>query len=86
MGVPLGVDRAMEKMQKGECCMLYLKPKYGFGKDGRAQHKIGPNSDLMYEVTLNDFEKAKESWELDLKEKLDLSARAKQKGTQYFKV
>ncbi|XP_064824138.1 peptidyl-prolyl cis-trans isomerase FKBP5 isoform X2 [Oncorhynchus masou masou] len=86
MGVPLGVDRAMEKMQKGECCMLYLKPKYGFGKDGKAQHKIGPNSDLMYEVTLNDFEKAKESWELDLKEKLDLSARAKQKGTQYFKV
>ncbi|XP_038872144.1 peptidyl-prolyl cis-trans isomerase FKBP5-like [Salvelinus namaycush] len=86
MGVPLGVDRAMEKMQKGECCMLYLKPKYGFGKDGRAQHKIGPNSDLMYEVTLNDFEKAKESWELDLKEKLDLSARAKQKGTQYFKA
>ncbi|CAB1315278.1 unnamed protein product [Coregonus sp. 'balchen'] len=58
MGVPLGVDRAMEKMQKGECCMLYLKPKYGFGKEDRAQHKIGPNSDLMYEVTLNDFEKA----------------------------
>lgn len=26
-GVPLGVDRAMEKMQKGECCLLYLKPK-----------------------------------------------------------
>ena len=25
--VPLGVDRAMEKMQKGECCLLYLKPK-----------------------------------------------------------
>lgn len=26
-GVPLGVDRAMDKMQKGECCSLYLKPK-----------------------------------------------------------
>lgn len=26
-GVPLGVDRSMEKMQKGECCLLYLKPK-----------------------------------------------------------
>lgn len=25
--VPLGVDRAMDKMQKGECCVLYLKPK-----------------------------------------------------------
>ena len=27
-GVPLGVDRAMEKMQKGECCLLQLKSKY----------------------------------------------------------
>lgn len=26
-GVPHGVDRAMDKMQKGECCVLYLKPK-----------------------------------------------------------
>lgn len=26
-GVPLGVDRAVDKMQKGECCILYLKPK-----------------------------------------------------------
>lgn len=26
-GVPFGVDRAMDKMQKGECCLLYLKPK-----------------------------------------------------------
>ncbi len=26
-GVPLGVDRAMDKMQKGECCILFLKPK-----------------------------------------------------------
>ncbi|KAJ7999858.1 hypothetical protein DPEC_G00198760 [Dallia pectoralis] len=86
MGVPLGIDRAMEKMQKGECCMLYLKPKYGFGKEGRALYKIGPNSDLVYEVTLSNFEKAKESWELDLKEKLDYSAGAKQKGTQYFKA
>lgn len=25
--IPLGVDRAMDKMQKGECCLLYLKPK-----------------------------------------------------------
>ncbi|KAL0978148.1 hypothetical protein UPYG_G00166750 [Umbra pygmaea] len=86
MGVPLGVDRAMEKMQRGECCMLYLKSKYGFGKEGRAQYRIGPNSDLVYEVTLIDFEKAKEPWELVLKEKLHFSAGAKQKGTQYFKA
>ncbi|XP_053083173.1 peptidyl-prolyl cis-trans isomerase FKBP5 isoform X2 [Pangasianodon hypophthalmus] len=58
MGVPLGVDRAMEKMQKGECCLLYLKPKYGYGKEGKPELDIGPNAELLYEVTLKDFQKA----------------------------
>ncbi|XP_056129586.1 peptidyl-prolyl cis-trans isomerase FKBP5 isoform X2 [Lampris incognitus] len=57
-GVPLGVDRAMEKMQKGECCVLDLKPKYAFGNEGKPEHKIGPNEEVIYEVTLKDFQKA----------------------------
>lgn len=85
-GIPLGVDRAMEKMQKGECCIIYLKSKYGFGKEGKPEYKIGPNTELVYEVTLKDFQKAKESWEMELNEKLDLSARVKHKGNQYFKA
>lgn len=32
------------------------------------------------------FHKAKDSWEMDLKEKLDVSAEVKNKGNQYFKV
>ncbi|KAM4613633.1 peptidyl-prolyl cis-trans isomerase FKBP5 [Polymixia lowei] len=84
--VPLGVDRAMEKMQKGECCILYLKPKYGFGREGKPEFKIGPNKEVVYEVTLKDFQKAKESWEMDLNEKLDLAAGVKHKGNQYFKA
>lgn len=32
------------------------------------------------------FHKAKESWEMDLNEKLDLAAGVKHKGNQYFKV
>ncbi|XP_043097403.1 peptidyl-prolyl cis-trans isomerase FKBP5 isoform X2 [Puntigrus tetrazona] len=58
VGVPLGVDRAMEKIQKGECCLLYLKPKYGYGKEGKKEYDIGSNAELLYEVTLKDFEKA----------------------------
>ncbi|XP_030214770.1 peptidyl-prolyl cis-trans isomerase FKBP5 isoform X5 [Gadus morhua] len=85
-GVPLGVDRAMEKMQKGECCLLQLKSKYGFGREGKPELKIGPNKDMLYEVTLRDFKKAKESWEMDLKEKLELSVEVKHKGNQYFKA
>ncbi|KAI5109244.1 peptidyl-prolyl cis-trans isomerase FKBP5 isoform X1, partial [Silurus meridionalis] len=86
MGVPLGVDRAMEKMQKGECCLLYLKPKYGYGKEGKPELNIGPNAELLYEVALKDFQKAKECWEMDLSEKLEQAVLVKQKGTQYFKA
>ncbi|XP_067359254.1 peptidyl-prolyl cis-trans isomerase FKBP5 isoform X2 [Channa argus] len=57
-GVPLGVDRAMDKMQRGECCLLYLKPKYGFGSEGKPEYKIGPDKDIVYEVTLKDFNRA----------------------------
>uniref|UniRef100_A0A3Q3XHZ4 peptidylprolyl isomerase n=1 Tax=Mola mola TaxID=94237 RepID=A0A3Q3XHZ4_MOLML len=85
-GIPLGVDRAMDKMQKGECCVLHLKPKYGFGSEGKPEYKIGPDKDIIYEVTLKDFERAKESWEMDLNEKLDLAAGVKHKGNQYFKA
>ncbi|XP_060775580.1 peptidyl-prolyl cis-trans isomerase FKBP5-like isoform X6 [Neoarius graeffei] len=86
VGVPLGVDRAMEKMQKGECCLLYLKPKYGYGKEGKRELDIGPNAELLYEVTLKDFQLAKQSWEMDLSEKLEQAVLVKQKGTQYFKT
>uniref|UniRef100_A0A8D3BGW1 peptidylprolyl isomerase n=1 Tax=Scophthalmus maximus TaxID=52904 RepID=A0A8D3BGW1_SCOMX len=85
-GVPLGVDRAMDKMQRGECCLLYLKPKYGFGSEGKPEYKIGPHKDIVYEVTLKDFKRAKESWEMDLNEKLDLAHGVKHKGNQYFKA
>ncbi|KAI3370032.1 hypothetical protein L3Q82_024821 [Scortum barcoo] len=85
-GVPLGVDQAMDKMQKGECCVLYLKPKYAFGSEGKPEYKIGPDKDVVYEVTLKDFQRAKESWEMDLKEKLELAAVVKHKGNQYFKA
>ncbi|XP_068170540.1 peptidyl-prolyl cis-trans isomerase FKBP5 isoform X1 [Antennarius striatus] len=85
-GVPLGVDRAMDKMQKGECCFLYLKPKYGFGSEGKPEYRIGPEKDIIYEVTLKDFQRAKESWEMDLNEKLNLATGVKHKGNQYFKA
>lgn len=83
--IPLGVDRAMDKMQKGECCVLHLQSRYGFGAEGQPEFKVGPDKDLEYEVTLKDFQRAKESWEMDLKDKLDLAPGVKYKGNQYFK-
>ncbi|KAL7985235.1 hypothetical protein Chor_003805 [Crotalus horridus] len=59
--------------------------EYGFGEAGKPVFGIEPNADLVYEVTLKSFEKAKESWEMDTKEKLEQAAIVKEKGTVYFK-
>uniref|UniRef100_A0A8C4Q180 peptidylprolyl isomerase n=1 Tax=Eptatretus burgeri TaxID=7764 RepID=A0A8C4Q180_EPTBU len=85
-GVPNGVEKALEKMQKGEESLLFLKPKYAFGDQGKEDFGIAPNTDVVYKVKLKDFEKSKESWEMDTKEKLEQSAIVKDKGTKYFKA
>ncbi|XP_065554698.1 peptidyl-prolyl cis-trans isomerase FKBP5 isoform X3 [Lathamus discolor] len=83
--IPIGIDKALEKMQRGEHCILYLAPRYGFGEAGKPKYGIQANMELVYEVTLKSFEKAKESWEMDTKEKLEQAAVVKEKGTMYFK-
>ncbi|XP_007534316.1 peptidyl-prolyl cis-trans isomerase FKBP5 isoform X1 [Erinaceus europaeus] len=83
--IPIGIDKALEKMQREEQCILYVGPRYGFGEAGKPKFGIEPNAELIYEVTLKSFEKAKESWEMDTKEKLEQAAIVKEKGTVYFK-
>ncbi|KAF7253709.1 Peptidyl-prolyl cis-trans isomerase FKBP5, partial [Varanus komodoensis] len=94
--IPIGIDKALEKMQRGEHCILHIGAQYGFGKAGKRIFGIGPNAELVYEITLKSFEKylliaidlhlqAKESWEMDTKEKLEQAAIVKEKGTIYFK-
>ncbi|KAI1230950.1 hypothetical protein IHE44_0008386, partial [Lamprotornis superbus] len=83
--IPIGIDKALEKMQRGEHCILYLSPRYGFGEAGKPKYGIQGNTELVYEVILKSFEKAKESWEMDTKEKLEQAAVVKEKGTMYFK-
>ncbi|XP_034270607.1 peptidyl-prolyl cis-trans isomerase FKBP5 [Pantherophis guttatus] len=83
--IPIGIDKALEKMQRGEHCILHIGTQYGFGEAGKPVFGIEPNAELVYEVTLKSFEKAKESWEMDTKEKLEQAAVVKEKGTVYFK-
>ncbi|XP_074833934.1 peptidyl-prolyl cis-trans isomerase FKBP5 isoform X1 [Carettochelys insculpta] len=83
--IPIGIDKALEKMQREEHCILYLGPCYGFGEAGKPKFGIEANAELVYEVMLKSFEKAKESWEMDTKEKLERAAIVKEKGTVYFK-
>ncbi|XP_047413075.1 peptidyl-prolyl cis-trans isomerase FKBP5 isoform X3 [Sciurus carolinensis] len=55
--IPIGIDKALEKMQREEQCILYLGPRYGFGEAGKPKFGIEPNAELIYEVTLKSFEK-----------------------------
>ncbi|XP_078402929.1 peptidyl-prolyl cis-trans isomerase FKBP5-like isoform X1 [Cetorhinus maximus] len=84
--IPIGVDKALEKMQRGEHCILHLMPEYGFGNLGKPELNVPPNAELDYEVLLKNFEKAKESWEMNTQEKLERAALVKEKGTFYFKA
>ncbi|XP_037698833.1 peptidyl-prolyl cis-trans isomerase FKBP5 isoform X2 [Choloepus didactylus] len=55
--IPIGIDKALEKMQREEQCVLYLGPRYGFGESGKPKFGIEPNAELIYEVILKSFEK-----------------------------
>lgn len=33
--------------------------RYGYGKEGKKEYDIGSNAELVYEVTLKDFEKVR---------------------------
>ncbi|XP_054264427.1 FK506-binding protein 59 isoform X2 [Macrosteles quadrilineatus] len=84
--VPSGVEKALEKFKLKEKSQLEIKSKYAWGKNGKPELQIPPNSDLIYTVTLNNFEKLKESWALDSDGKLEQGKFFKEKGTNYFKA
>lgn len=84
-GVVLGIELGLKKFKSGEKSKLKIKSQYAYGEKGHKEYDIPPGADLEYEVTLKTFEKSKESWEMDTDEKLEQSALAKQKGTDFFK-
>ncbi|ELR47986.1 Peptidyl-prolyl cis-trans isomerase FKBP4 [Bos mutus] len=85
MDLPCGLEKAIQRMEKGEHSIVYLKPRYAFGSAGKEKFQIPPNAELKYEIHLKSFEKAKESWEMSSEEKLEQSTIVKERGTVYFK-
>lgn len=81
-----GIEHALEKFTKGETSKLVIKPQYAFGSQGSTEFNIPPNATIEYTVTLKTFERPKESWALDAKERVEQANLFKEKGTQYFKA
>ncbi|CAN2391916.1 steroid hormone receptor complex assembly, partial [Pristimantis euphronides] len=86
LGIPPGVETALQQMEKGEEAVLYLKPRYGFDRAGYEPFHVPPDAELQYEIKLKSFEKAKESWKMNSEEKLEQGALVKGRGTEYFKA
>ncbi|GAB6024139.1 Peptidyl-prolyl cis-trans isomerase FKBP4 [Chamberlinius hualienensis] len=83
--IPEGVEKGLEKFLKGERSVLTLSPKYAFENVEKLEFDIPRDAILEYDITLKSFEKAKEMWEMDTKEKIEQSNIFKSKGTDLFK-
>ena len=81
-----GVEYALTKFKKEEHSLLYINSKRAWGAAGCPAFNVAENEDVVYEVELKEFEKAKEAWQLNWSEKLKQSELLKNKGTELFKV
>ncbi len=73
-------------MKKREKALLTIQSKYGFGEKGNEKFGIPGDAEICYEIYLSSFENEKESYQMDVEEKLEKSEKIKEKGTQFFKV
>jgi FK506-binding protein 4/5 len=80
--IPEGVEQALTKMTKQEHAQLKLKSKATTGVE---KFNIPANTPVEYEVTLINFEKAKETWSMSDAEKLEQSDVLKKRAGELFK-
>ncbi|OQR67250.1 peptidyl-prolyl cis-trans isomerase FKBP4-like, partial [Tropilaelaps mercedesae] len=76
-----GIEIAVREMKKGEKAEIFMKGKY-------VQDACLPKDqkELSYVITLHNFEKAKDYWELNSDEKIASAEKDKAKGTEHFKA
>jgi FK506-binding protein 4/5 len=79
--IPEGVEHAVTKMTKGEHAQLKLKSKATTGVE---KFNIAKDTPVQYDVTLVNFEKAKDSWSLNDAEKLEQSEVLKKRAGELF--
>ncbi|GFT07650.1 peptidyl-prolyl cis-trans isomerase FKBP4 [Nephila pilipes] len=83
--IPESIEEALYRFRLKEKSMLFMSGRYGY-KPGSPQFKIPPGADIKYEVTLLNFEKVKEVFEMNTDEKLARARLVKERGITLFKV
>lgn len=80
-----GIDIAVSKMKKGETSRILIRKDYAWNDLPPRQFDLTPGDDVTYEITLNEFDRQKETWEMEEKEKLEQAEFSKNRGTEFFK-
>lgn len=81
-----GIDFAVVKMKKGEKSLLVIKRHYAWRDLPPLQFKLPEDYEqVTAEVTLIDFEKRKETWEMTDDERLTSAEYCKNRGSEFFK-
>jgi len=84
-GIVPGIESAIKQMKKGETATVHVSSPYAYGHRGDALLAVPGGADLVYTLTLEDFEQAKYKYEMSNPEKLEFAEKAKEMGTAYFK-
>ena len=89
--MPDGLDLTLLQMKKGEKALVTISDgtRFGFGGTETTTEsgvKVPAGAAIQYEVSLNDFEKTKESWDMSNDEKYEASIVKKDQGNVYFKA
>jgi len=74
-----GMDLCVATMNVGERCRLTVSPAYAYGEEG-CPPQIPPNSSLVYEMTLLDFEKPIDT----IPERVQAANKMKDEGNALF--
>uniref|UniRef100_A0A8D8X685 peptidylprolyl isomerase n=1 Tax=Cacopsylla melanoneura TaxID=428564 RepID=A0A8D8X685_9HEMI len=83
--LPDSVDKALEKFKLKEKSRITVQPQHLWKGKGNEKLGLPANKPAVYTITLNNFEKVKDTWQLNSDEKLEQGKLLKERGTDYFK-
>jgi len=78
-----GLDLTLPLMCKGEVAVVQVAPRFGYGSKGMSP-LVPPNSDLIFEIELIDFESEKELEQLTIAERRDIGSRKRERGNWWY--
>ncbi|ODM91909.1 Peptidyl-prolyl cis-trans isomerase FKBP8 [Orchesella cincta] len=77
-----GLDMSIPLMCKGEVATIKVSPRFAFGAKG--SDKVPPNSHIIYEVELINFENEKDLAELTVSERRETGNRKRERGNWWY--